>query len=171
MKHSWRMQKCLINFSWWILMIFCRTFFPLHCRYLARSTTMLFIFICFTQNSEMGCGINVTSRWGWATVSTELIFCLRMKSKRFFSPIRFSIANNCKLFQFPAHSLFYVCALLCLPAGSNSDFMKHFLRQWLLPWQRNNINNANRFFQISLQWTLRNNIGRWLTGGCRQTWY
>lgn len=57
-------KSSLINFflSWWILMIFTPdTFFRSIARYLAIGTTMLFIFIYFAPNIEMGFWNNVTS--------------------------------------------------------------------------------------------------------------
>lgn len=111
-------------------MIFPRTFFPLHRCYLANSTTMLFIFICFTQKVVKWVVELMLHRGGADGVgrafSSEL-FPSFLYEKRVFFASAFSIANNCENFQFPAaHSELHGCALYCTPAGFNSDFMVHF---------------------------------------------
>lgn len=145
-------EKCLINFSWWILMIFPRTFFPLHRCYLANSTTMLFIFICFTQKVVKWVVELMLHRGGADGVgrafSSEL-FPSFLYEKRVFFASAFSIANNCENFQFPAaHSqLPWMCALLYARRIQFWFYGTFFSHRWLSTSQKriNNTNGCSRF--------------------------
>lgn len=62
-----------------------------------------------------------------------------------FARVRRSIANNCKLFQFPVRSLFYASCIVTARRIQFWFYGTFFTDRRLLSWQRSEINIANGF--------------------------